>query len=76
MANVADLPLDEVIDALDVLLARRLVRVRDDGRGYAIEHEVVSRVVLDRLGPARRDQWRQRVAPQASERPPAAPISV
>jgi hypothetical protein len=62
VARVAGRPIDEVIDALDVLLARRLVRVGDDPQSYAIEHPVVSRVVLDALGPARREEHDRRLA--------------
>ncbi len=56
VASVAGRQIEDVIDALDVLLARRLVRIRDDASTYGIEHPFVTHVVCETMGPARREE--------------------
>lgn len=62
VASIAGRPTEEVIDALDVLLARRLVRVHDDAQGYAIEHPFVTSVVYEAMAPGRREERNRRAA--------------
>lgn len=59
---------EEVIDALDVLLARRIVRVQEEAHGYVIDHPLVMRVVYEAIGPARREALHRRAASALLER--------
>lgn len=69
---VEGMQIDEVIDALDVLLARRLVQIAADGRRYAIEHPLIERAVDESIGPARREERHRRAAVALAARPPDA----
>lgn len=61
VASVAERPLASTLEALEALLARRLVRAHDDGR-YEIEHPLIQRVVYDEIVPGRRHDLHRRAA--------------
>jgi DNA-binding SARP family transcriptional activator len=54
--------LEHTLAGLEELLARQLVRVSDDGRGYAVAHPLIQRAVYERLSPGRRQDWHLRAA--------------
>lgn len=61
VAATAGRTLPETLDTLDALLARRLVRARDDGR-YEIEHPLIQRAVHDEVAAGRRHELHRRAA--------------
>lgn len=61
VATVGDRALETTLDTLEALLARRLVRARDDGR-YEIEHPLIQRVVYEETVAGRRRELHRRAA--------------
>ncbi len=69
LATVVDLPRNSVLDAMDLLLHRGLVR-DEDGGSYTLVHDQVRQVVYERIDEGRRVQLHQRAAAALIEADP------
>ncbi|HET8631311.1 MAG TPA: AAA family ATPase [Thermomicrobiales bacterium] len=76
LARMTELTPDAVLDTLEALVARQLVRLAPTGSGFDFRHDLIQQVVYADLGPDRRRVLHTRAAEaleaHAEGRPPAA----
>lgn len=72
VARLAEVPVEQVLDTLEQLELRRLIRESDDRRGgFGFGHDLIARGVYEAMGSGRRRVLHARAADMTSTRDPA-----